>query len=185
MNNYNKIWSLAKPYLRKGMKKDFVLHTEGVVKAMKMICEKESGDTSLLIPSAILHDVGWAKVPKKLQKSKRKNDTTKGLKFHLEYSKPIIQDILTRLRFNKIKINKIVEIVNSHKFCNPRNINKRIMIDADALSDSFKKQFVSDAESYKLTYAELYKFRKTTNKFYTKTAKEIFSNEIEKRKNGK
>ena len=66
---YNNIWELAKPYLEKGVKKDFILHTTCVVKAMELLLEHEKGDESLLIPAAILHDVGWSKVPQDLQKS--------------------------------------------------------------------------------------------------------------------
>jgi HD superfamily phosphodiesterase len=183
MNYQKKILKLALPFLKKGVKKDFVLHTKGVVKAVKVICKKEPGDIDLLVTCAILHDVGWAEVPASLQTSKKEKDVIKGLKLHLDYSKPIIKRILKELNFKSEKINKIIEIVYSHKFKNPKDINKQILIDADALSDSFKEQFLSDAKSYKMSVLKFYKFRKATNKFYTKTAKEIFEREIEKRKN--
>ena len=69
---YKKIWQLALPYLEKGVIKDFVLHTQGVVKAMDLLLKKEKADSDLMIPAAILHDAGWAKVPKKYQQTKSK-----------------------------------------------------------------------------------------------------------------
>lgn len=66
---YQKIWNLALPYLEKGKMKNFVVHTKGVVKSMKMILAEEKADKDILIASAILHDVGWAYVPAKFQKN--------------------------------------------------------------------------------------------------------------------
>ena len=182
-----KIWKLAKPYLKKGIIKDFILHTEGVVKATEMILRKKRGDREILIPAAILHDVGWAKVPKELQqvnsrKKKNKKTIIKAHKLHIEYAPGIIYGILNKLEYGRKTINKIVAIVRDHKFRNPKNINKRILIDADTLGCVFSKQFYSDAKSYGNSPEENYAIRKKENKFYTKTAKEIFEREMKNRK---
>ena len=181
MNNFKKVWVYAEPLLKKGIKKDFVLHTRGVVKAIEIICKTEKGNINLLIPAAILHDIGWSKVPIELQRSKKDKEKSKALKLHIEYAPGLIAKILSKLNYDKKVINKIIDIVNSHKFSKPRDINKRILIDADALSDAFKEQFRSDAKSYKLGYDELAAFRIRNNKFYTTTAKLIFDKEISKR----
>ena len=55
-----------------------------------------------------------------------------------------------------------------------------MLIDADALSDVFKKQFYSDIKSYDITAKENYNFRRN-NIFYTKTAKVIFNKELKRR----
>lgn len=175
------IWKLAKPYLKKSKKKDFVLHTKGVIKAVKLLLEKEGGDKETVIPAAILHDVGWAKVPMKLQKSNGKKEAIRALKFHIQYAPFIINGILAKLRYGKNQIKKIIEIVTAHKFKSPRELNKRLLIDADTLSDIFKEQFFSDAKKYKNTPDKHYNFRKN-NKFYTKTAEIIFKKELKKRK---
>jgi hypothetical protein len=180
---YQKIWKLALPYLRGGVRKDFVLHTEGVVKAMEMILKLDGrGDESLLMPAAILHDTGWSMVPKFLQLSEDKKDKIKALELHLEFAPEIIGKILNQAGYEKEKISKIIDIVKAHKFKNPKEINKRILIDADTMSDCFKKQFESDMKSYKQSKESLYNFRKKNNKFYSKAAEEIFRKEIEKRK---
>ena len=63
----------------------------------------------------------------------------------------------------------------------PKDINKRILIDADALSDSFKEQFECDLKYYKVDRLSMCNFRKKNNKFYTKIAKQIFIKELNKR----
>ncbi|MFH0956025.1 MAG: HD domain-containing protein [Candidatus Falkowbacteria bacterium] len=178
---YQKIWKLALPYLKSGYRKNFVLHTEGVVKATEIIINLSGkGDESLLIPAAILHDTGWFKVLKDLQMSNDKKDKIKALKLHIKYAPEVIRKILEKVKYENKKINKIVEIVKSHKFKNPKDINKRILIDADALVDVFKKQFESDMKSYNTSRKDSYDFRKK-NKFYTKIAKQIFIKELNKR----
>lgn len=178
---YQKIWQLALPYLKSGQMKNFVLHTEGVVKAVEMIIKySNKGDESLLVPAAILHDAGWSKVPKNLQLSKDKNEKIKAMKLHIKYAPEIISKVLDQAEYEKGKINKIIEIVKSHKFKNPKEINKRILIDADNAADAFREQFASDMKSYNVSRKNLYNFRKN-NKFYTEIAKQIFNEELNKR----
>ena len=94
---FQQIWELAKPYLKKGVVKDFVVHTEGVIKAMELILKQEEGDERILIPAAILHDVGWCNVPPRLQKSNDREDKVKAMSLHLEYAKPVIKTVLKRV----------------------------------------------------------------------------------------
>lgn len=178
---YEEIWDLAQPYLRAGVMKDFVLHTEGVVKAMELILQEEDGDEDILIPAAILHDVGWSKVPEDLQKSKDDEDKKRALELHLEYAPPIIKEILAKFDYGPDKIQRIIEIVKAHKFQDPDELEKQLLIDADAVADAFKEQFESDVESYDTTPEKLYEFRKE-NEFYTATARKIFNRELEERK---
>jgi HD superfamily phosphodiesterase len=178
---YQEIWSLALPYLKKGVRKDFVIHTKGVVRAMGYLLEKEKGDEDVLLPAAILHDVGWAKVPKELQKSNNDDDQYQALKLHIKYAPEIIKEILTKLNFKQERIKEIIEIVIAHKFQDPEDFNKRLLIDADTLSDAFKEQFYNDVKAYNSTPQRTYEFRKK-NTFYTKSAKELFDKELEERK---
>lgn len=179
---YQKIWKLALPYLKSGRRKNFVLHTEGVVKATEMIIKLSGqGDENLLVPAAILHDAGWFKVPKNLQLSNDKKEKIKALKLHIKYAPEIIHKVLSQVDYENRKIKKIIGIVKSHKFKNPKDINKRILIDADALADAFKRQFASDMKSYNVSRKNLYNFRKKNNKFYTKIAQQIFIKELNKR----
>lgn len=182
MKKYQKIWDLALPYLKEGINKNFVNHTEGVVKAMEMILKKEKGNPDILIPAAILHDVGWANVPKKYQCTENKSDKLRGMKLHIELAPEIIRTILHSLNFTAPQIREIIEIVQAHKFSNPRKLSKKMLVDADQLSDAFKEQFYSDVKAYKSTPERLYNFRINDNNFYTKTAKDIFWKQMKQRK---
>lgn len=79
------------------------------------------------------------------------------------------------------KIKTISDIVLAHKFQNPKDLSKRLLIDADTLSDTFKEQFYKDCKEYKLSPKSLYEIRKN-NRFYTKTARTIFKKELAKRR---
>jgi HD superfamily phosphodiesterase len=178
---FEEIWKLAIPYLRKGKRKNFVLHTKGVIKAVGLLLKQKKGDEDVLIPAAILHDTGWSKVPLNLQKTKDKSKTKRAMELHLIHSVPIINEILTKLRYDKKQIKKIIDAILAHKFKNPKDLNKRLLIDADTLADAFKEQFYGDCKEYNLTPETLYKTRKN-NKFYTKTARIVFDKGLEKRR---
>jgi len=89
---------------------------------------------------------------------------------------------LAKIGYNKKQVKTIIDIVLAHKFKNPKSLDKKLLIDADTLSDVFKEQFYGDCKAYKLSPEILYNIRKN-NKFYTKTAKAIFDKELENRRN--
>ena len=178
---YVEIFQEAIPFLKKGKKKDFVKHTEWVVKSIEMLLKKEKGNGDILIPAAILHDTGWSKVPLSLQGVRRGPKVKKALELHLKYSSPIAEEILNSFSYDKTKIKEIIDVILAHKFKNPRNLNKRLLIDADTLSDTFKEPFYEDVRQYKTTPKQNYNYRKE-NKFYTKTARIVFNKELEKRR---
>ncbi len=179
--DFNDVWELAVPYLKKGKRKDFLIHTRYVVKAMKMLLKKEAGDPDIMIPAAMLHDTGWSNVPLELQKHLKGEKARRALELHLEYAVPIIEEVLTKLDYDKGRIQRITEVVLSHKFKDPKELEKRLLIDADTLSDAFKEPFYEDCKAYNMKPKKLYEFRKK-NKFYTKSAREIFRKELGKRK---
>lgn len=181
-NKYNDIWDLAYKYLKEWLNKDFIIHTEWVVNSMQMILKYEKWDHNILIPAAILHDVWWAKVPTEFQKTKDKEKKLIGMQLHIKYAPKIIKNILNDLNYEWSNIKEIIEIVKAHKFKRPKNLNKQLLIDADQLSDSLEKQFYSDVNSFNISPLELYNIRLNNNKFYTETAKNIFKDEMNKRK---
>ncbi|MFC1686986.1 HD domain-containing protein [Patescibacteria group bacterium] len=178
---YLHIWELAKPYLAQGKRKDFVLHTQGVIQGMEILLREEGGDETILLPAAILHDTGWSKVPVKLQRSDDKEDKHKALKLHIQYALPIITEVLEKAEYIDNKIKQVVDIVKDHQFVDPKELSKRLLIDADAMSDVFREQFYGDVKAYNTTPQKLYEFRKK-NTFYTKTAEKVFNEELEKRR---
>jgi len=94
---------------------------------------------------------------------------------------PIIKRILRRLKLDESDIKKIINIVIAHKSKNPKSRDKKLLIDADNLSDSLKKQFYSDVRAYKTNPQKMYEVR-MGNRFFTQTARKVFIAEMEKRK---
>ncbi|MFA5076483.1 MAG: HD domain-containing protein [Patescibacteria group bacterium] len=178
---YQPIWRIAQGHLRLAVRKNFVVHTIGAIKAMELLLTREKGDHSLLMPAVILHDVGWSAVPFDLQRSKNRTKQLQALRLHLVLARPIIREILGQLNYPSLKIKKIIKIVVAHKFKNPRDRNKRLLIDADNLSEVFKKQFYNDVAAYRTTPRRLYQFRQD-NHFYTQTARLVFLQELARRK---
>lgn len=175
-----RIWLLALPHLKRGVRKDFVLHTRMVLHALGLLLRREKGDQDLLIPAAILHDVGWSVVPLHLQKATDRRKVEEAMRRHLDDSVPIIREILAAVEFDRHKTKRVTDIVLSHKFKKPRDIDKRLLIDADTLSDVFKEPFYADAKKYNIEPERFYRIR-MNNTFYTETAKDIFRRELKRR----
>jgi len=179
-DNYEKIWQLTTPYLKQGVMKDFVFHTQNVVKAMGMLLEGEGGDERILMPAAILHDVGFSKVDVMLQTTTMENKR-EGQRQHLIFCKDIIQEILGKVGYNQKDIDRIIGIVEVHQFHKPEEKEKQMLIDADNLSDVMPGAMQADAISYKNTPENVFEIR-TKNTYYSKTAQEIFKREMIERK---
>lgn len=169
---YNQLFDLARPYLEKGSMKDFIHHTRSVVKAMELIINGEGGDRDVLMPAAILHDVGFSKVDNELQRHEVLKKKREAQRQHLEFAPAIIQDILGEVGYDRAKIDKIIDIVKAHKFQDPKELEKQMLIDADNLSDTFLDQFYSDVKAYGSSPERTYEYR-TRNKYYTETARNI------------
>lgn len=181
-NSYIPIYNMALPYLKNGLRKNLISHTKEVIKTMDTLLKHEGGNKQLLIPAAILHDIGWSMVPKKIQLNWRnREDKIRGEELHIEYAKPIIKEILQELSYPVEQVDKIISIVQAHKFQNPSELEKQLLIDADKMSDATRVQFYSDAKFYQATPEEVYNFRKK-NRFHTLTAKSFFEKEMKKRK---
>ena len=185
---HQKIWNQAEKFLKQGISKDYVSHTKYVVEAMQLILKKEKGnekekvDPEVLIPAAILHDTGWARVPKDYQLAKDDAGRAEALRLHLEHAAPIIKEILSALDYLPEQIAEITTIVQAHKSTEPENLNQKLLIDADQLSDAFSAQFESDMVAYKVTAKQLYEFRMKNNIFHTKIARALFEKMMAERK---
>ena len=60
---FESIWQLANPYLNT-RKND--IHTKISTELAFELLKREDGDSTIVIPAIILHDVGWKKVPEHL-----------------------------------------------------------------------------------------------------------------------
>jgi HD superfamily phosphodiesterase len=171
------VWERAEKLLRKAIKKDFVLHTKYVVKAMEKLVVKEGGESDILIPAAILHDVGWSEVSEKLQLAADQKGSLKAQVEHIEKVPMLIRKILGGLNYSEENIGDIVRVVKAHRFVKPTKLDEKLLIDADTLSDTYKEVFYSNIESYNTTPEAHLDFR-SKNTFYTKTARKIFEKQL-------
>lgn len=107
---YNKIWQLAKPYYEKGRPMD-IAHIEWFMAEAERISRKEGLDDTILLPLAILHDVGYSEISDVKTANYYGTDIRKA---HMAAGKVIAQKILQEVGYSKDKIDKIVEYVGIH-----------------------------------------------------------------------
>jgi len=176
------LFQLAKPFLDKGMNKNFQLHTEGVLLALKDIMRLTGeGDFDLLLPAVIFHDTGWSNVPISMQGEANSQLKEEGMRKHLEEGARIAGEVLPQYGYSASEVAKIARIIGQHKYCDPKDVNSQILIDADNLSDIYQEQFAADMDSYNNTAENLLKYR-LDNTFYFPESKEIFDREVAARK---
>ncbi len=109
---YKEIWDLATPYLEKCRWWD-LWHTEMSVDFMYQILRGEGIEDlgEVLVPSIILHDIGWSTIGEK--KNVSWGDKEMRVK-HMEVGAEIAKQILERVSYNPKLINKIIQLVSTH-----------------------------------------------------------------------
>jgi hypothetical protein len=106
-NKYSKIWELAKSYYKKGRPMDMD-HIEWMMEDAAFVCKREKLDDSLLLPLVILHDVGYAEVPKD-------NPFKLSLReAHMKTGARIAKQILEKVDYPREKTEKIAYYVSVH-----------------------------------------------------------------------
>lgn len=104
---YSEIWKLAKPYYEKGRPMD-IDHIKWMMKDALLVCKQEILDDALLLPLVILHDVGYAEVP-------RGNPFKLNLReAHMKAGAIIAKRILNKITYPKDKAKKIIYFVSVH-----------------------------------------------------------------------
>lgn len=178
---HNLIWKEVVKRLKGIGKKDYVLHSRMVVRAMQDILQSENEDPEIMIPAAMLHDIGWSKVSDQIVNLKTDAEKKEAEIAHIELAADLISEILGCLEYKQSEIEEITRVVQSHKSKTPGG-DKRIecIVDADNLSDSYRESFYSDVKSYNTTPQNNFDFR-SKNKFFTSTAKEIFKRNMAER----
>lgn len=106
---YRQIWDLAKPYYQKGRSYD-IPHIEWMMGEVNKIAETEELDIELLMPIAILHDVGYA-----MTSSDNPNIKDEGIKIaHMREGAKIAKKILDEVGYDKSLTEKIVHYISVH-----------------------------------------------------------------------
>ena len=184
---YTKIWKLAKPYYEKGRPMD-VDHIEWMTKAALEVSEKENLDDSLLLPLVILHDVGYAEVPKD-------NPFNKDIrKAHMKAGTNITRRILKEVGYPQDKIEKIVYYVSVHDnwaLGNDKIYKEDIILgvftDLDFIWMATPKGFPALLKILKKSAPELIGYLETDEKhikrpFFTRTTKNMYIKYLDDRK---
>lgn len=186
---FNKIWDAALAYQDK---RDDEGHAEFVTRSVSKLIELENADEDIAVPAAILHDVGWSKVPKEEAMKNFGNKLSSVSKVELQekHEKAGIEmarEILEKLNYDSAMKDEILEIISGHDtregFISK---NEGVMRDADKLWRFSEKGFWLDIERGSYTPETRYEMLKekinTPNFFYSEYAKKIAREELEKRK---
>ena len=100
-------------------------HVERVVCLAERIGRVEGADMAILLPAAILHDIG-----------RKAEDDSKGKKDHAAIGAALAAKILAKARFGEGVKQRIIECIKSHRFRGgnkPASPEAKILFDADKL----------------------------------------------------
>lgn len=184
---YQKIWDVALPFQDK---RDDKGHSEVVTEYAIKMCSLEEVNPDIVVPAAILHDIGWSKLTKEERMSifdkNLPRETYLEMRYkHQEEGVKLARQILENLNYDEKLIPEILEIISQHDTREGFiSNNEGAMRDADKLWRYDKRGFLSDRTSTNLTEIEhLEKLRSNlsdTNFFYFDSAKELATNLLPK-----
>lgn len=107
---YEKIWNEAKPYYEKGRPMD-IDHIKWMMRMVDEICKQENLDETILMPLAILHDVGYETLVNPVTANYYDKDIRRA---HMKAGTEIAEQILKSVDYPKDKSKKIVKYVGIH-----------------------------------------------------------------------
>lgn len=182
---FQKIWDLALPYQDK---RDDSGHAEIVTKFALELCEMEKADGDIVIPAAILHDIGWSQLSEKERFIIFNPIVTRDEMLHvrIRHQKEgvkLAEEILEKLEYPSEKIKQILEIISQHDtrkgFFSPED---GIMRDADKLWRFSKIGVDADIRRRGMPFDEYYnrmeKIIEEENFFYSESAKFLAREEL-------
>lgn len=183
---YEQMWEIAKTYYEKGREMD-LFHIPWITEHVDKMCEEENIDDSIIMPLAILHDIGYAVTgPVHFEKNLKKAHMIAGAK--------LAKEILEKLNYSKEKIEKICYFISIHdEWINEKHeLYKENFIlgafsDFDFLSMLSEKEFPHIGRILSKTPKETLKFiefnEKLTNRpFNTNYARKLFKKLLEERR---
>jgi HD superfamily phosphodiesterase len=184
---FDKIQQLSKPFLDT---RHNDVHTAISTLLASQLLEQEGGDEDIVIPAIILHDTGWKRVPSKLHLKAfgPKATEPKLNRLHEVEGVKIAQEILQKLKYDALKTEKIIEIIDGHDSrIKPVSLNDMIVKDADKLWRYSSSGFYIDIERFGESYEEgLERLRcNLSGWFFTVTAKEVAAEKLSRREKEK
>jgi HD superfamily phosphodiesterase len=107
---YQSLWDAARPYYEKGRPMD-IAHIEWMMNDARYVCKQEGLDESLLLPLAILHDVGYSQVPDVASADYYEQDIRR---LHMDEGAKIARVLLEKLNYPSDKTERIVHYISVH-----------------------------------------------------------------------
>ncbi|MFA5926042.1 MAG: HD domain-containing protein [Parcubacteria group bacterium] len=188
---YQKIWDAALPYQDK---RDDAGHAEIVTNFALKLCKIEDVNEEIVIPAAILHDIGWSQLSDKerfviFYKKATKEEMLHIRLRHQEEGVKLAKKILEDVGYTSGSIRKIVEIISEH---DTRKVflskEDGIMRDADKLWCFSKLGLGADHRRRKEGFSSYFKQLKENidnrSFFFSESARKIARKEIEINKKG-
>jgi len=197
-SRFQKLWDIAKQYLRKGRKVDLP-HTRVSLDFALRLLEQEGGQKRVVVPAVILHDIGYSAIQEAnlYQKTtyfgvyKRGEEagaySVKLKQRHMHEGAKLARSILNSLHYDVDLLEEIVDIVETHEDLSSfppstTNINKIIVSDADKLFRVTAYNFFSVIEAHNASPEDVFNyFGDMKDKwFVTETARRIALEEMRK-----
>ena len=156
---YLKIWKSAKPILDKGRIGDTIHCQQTAELVFNYISENKKGDADVLIPVAMMHDIGHAAIsPQHMRYVTGPEKLPGGKLVHMLAGAKIADDILKSIKYPASKRKEIVDIISMHDFDQLKGadtdkiyntLNKKLFHDLDSLDRFSKKRFKFVMELYR------------------------------------
>jgi len=166
-------------------------HAEIVTSFAQKLCKIFGADEDVVIPAAILHDIGYYEMDNNLVREmmakKLSEEQEEKIKIeHMERGVKFAEQILNEVNYEPKLINKIIGIIQRHDLNDAcHSVEEKIVRDADKLARFSKIGFYVDIKRRKCTplfwYEKLKKNFNKQNYFQTEEAKQIAKEELEKR----
>jgi len=184
---FQKIYNLALPYQDKRNDKG---HAKVVMDFAFKILNYKDADEAIVIPAAILHDVGWSQISEKERMKlfdtklwSKKDQIIR--ECHQYEGVRVAKEILEKINYNPENIKVILEIISEHDTRkNPISEEDKIVKDADKLWMFSPEGFKADLFRRKIKPVDWIKVLQSvigSKKFFTDTAALIAKEELEKR----
>ncbi|MDA2922554.1 HD domain-containing protein [Patescibacteria group bacterium AH-259-L07] len=193
---YEEIFELSKPYQDT---RDDAGHAEIVAQFAIELLKSESADEEIVVPAAILHDIGWSQLSEEERFYIFKNKITKEkelsmkskvdvrVKHEIEGAR-LAKKILNDLNYDSEKTKKIVEIIRQHDTNkNPISKEDRVLKDADKLWTFTLTGIEADERRFGYSKEKLIDMAEKridrSDYFLTESAKKLARRELMKVKN--
>ncbi len=188
---FQEIWDLALPYQDK---RDDEGHAEIVTEYAIKLCRIENADLDVVIPAAILHDIGWSKIPKEeatkcLTGSKRGNATERAQlrELHQSHGVKMANQILKKVEYDTNLVSEVLEIISQHDTREGFiSTNEGVMRDADKLWRFTERAFIADSKRLRLSneeaITEAENYLEIKDFFFSENAELIARQELKKRR---